>query len=72
MTNTNSDAVSPGIITLIEYKNNTHTERRFYVCNRCGSLVSKEHDKEHKEMHRFMVDVVKALENHKNKISQLF
>lgn len=47
------------------------TPSHVYYCNRCGSLVNKQYVKEHKDMHKFMLEMVKVLENHKNKIIEV-
>ena len=36
-----------------------------FKCKQCGSLVDLELEKSHRDMHKFMVEVVHAFENHK-------
>lgn len=42
-----------------------------YTCKLCGSVVDKLFTKQHSEMHKFMREVVEALENHKKEIDKI-
>lgn len=41
------------------------------ICKKCGCLVDRRYYTQHKDMHKFMTEVVAALENHKSKVLQL-
>lgn len=42
-----------------------------HTCRMCGSLVDDTYSKEHSEMHKFMIDVVKTFENHAREILRI-
>jgi len=65
-----SDAVSPGI-GIAPLSEPLSVNAYHTICGNCGSVVDNRLMDKHKAMHKFFVDVVAALENHKKEIKKM-